>query len=72
MSGSKLKIAAFVGGTSPEREVSKFSGKAIYQAINSLGYKCVLIDPAYGTFQPDEEEKYFTKENYSEIKNENL
>jgi len=72
MSGSKLNIAVFVGGTSPEREVSKSSGKAIYQAINSLGYKCVLIDPAYGTFQPDEEEKYFAKEDFSEIKNENL
>jgi len=72
MSGSKLNIAVFVGGTSPEREVSKSSGKAIFEAINSLGYKCVLIDPAYGTFQPDEEEKYFAKEDFSEIKNENL
>jgi len=72
MSESKLNIAVFVGGTSPEREVSKSSGKAIYQAINSLGYKCVLIDPAYGTFQPDEEEKYFTIKDFSEIKNENL
>jgi len=72
MSESKLNIAVFVGGTSPEREVSKSSGKAIYRAINSLGYKCVLIDPAYGTFQPDEEEKYFTIKDFSEIKNENL
>ena len=72
MSGSKLNIAVFVGGTSPEREVSKSSGKAIYQAIISLGYKCVLIDPAYGTFQPETDEEFFSSKDFGEITNENL
>ena len=69
---SKINIAVFVGGTSPEREVSKSSGKAIYNAIKSLGYPCILIDPAYGTNQPDVKEKFFTKEDFTEVENENL
>lgn len=72
MSKTYIKIALFVGGNSPEREVSKSSGRAIYKAINSLGYSCKLIDPAYGTSQPLEEEKFFGKEDFTEIKNENL
>ncbi len=59
MSNSKINIAVFVGGTSPEREVSKASGKAINQALNSLGYNCTLIDPAYGTEQPETDERVF-------------
>jgi D-alanine-D-alanine ligase len=69
---TKINIAVFIGGTSPEREVSKSSGKAIFQAVKSLGHKCTLIDPAYGTDQPDTDELFFAKENFSEIKNENL
>lgn len=72
MSNTKLNIAVFIGGTSPEREVSKLSGEAIYNAIIELGYNCVLIDPAYGIDQPDEEKKYFSKDDYSDIKNENI
>ena len=72
MSDTKINVAVFVGGTSPEREVSKSSGKAIYKAIKELGYNCTLIDPAYGTDQPDKEEKFFSKDDYSDIKNENL
>jgi D-alanine-D-alanine ligase len=72
LSKSNIKIALFVGGSSPEREVSKSSGKAIYKAIKSLGYSCRLIDPAYGTSQPSEEERFFSKEDFAEIKNENL
>ena len=72
MSNSKINIALFVGGTSPEREVSKSSGKAIYKAINSLGYNCTLIDPAYGTEQPETDEGCFCAKDFGEIKNENL
>lgn len=72
MSDPKINIALFVGGTSPEREVSKSSGKAIYQAINSLGYNCTLIDPAYGTDQPEADEKFFSAKDFVEIANENL
>jgi D-alanine-D-alanine ligase len=68
----KINIAVFVGGTSPEREVSKSSGKAIYQALNSLGYNCTLIDPAYGSDQPKSEEEFFSAKDFGEIKNENL
>jgi len=69
---SKINIALFVGGTSPEREVSKSSGKAIYQALNSLGYNSTLIDPAYGTDQPKTDEEFFSAKDFGEIKNENL
>lgn len=71
MSNKKLKIALLVGGSSPEREVSKESSNSIAKAIKNLGHELVLIDPAYGTNQPVEEEKYFAKENYSEVKTEN-
>ena len=72
MLNPKINIAVFVGGTSPEREVSKSSGKAIYQALTSLGYNCTLIDPAYGTEQPETDEKFFSAKDFGEIKNENL
>ena len=68
----KINIAVFVGGTSPEREVSKSSGKAIYQALHSLGYNCTLIDPAYGINQPETDEEFFSAKDFGEIKNENL
>jgi D-alanine-D-alanine ligase len=68
----KINIVVFVGGTSPEREVSKSSGKAIYQALNSLGYNCTLIDPAYGTNQPKTDEEFFSAKDFGEITNENL
>jgi D-alanine-D-alanine ligase len=68
----KINIAVFVGGTSPEKEVSKSSGRAIYQALNSLGYNCTLIDPAYGTDQPETDEEFFSAKDFGEIKNENL
>jgi D-alanine-D-alanine ligase len=69
---SKINIALFVGGTSPEREVSKSSGKAIYHVLNSLGYNCTLIDPAYGTDQPKSDEDFFSAKDFGEITNENL
>jgi len=72
MNKSKIKIALFVGGISSERNVSKASGKAIYGAIKSLGYQCVLIDPAYGINQPKEDENYFDEKDYGEIKLDNF
>ena len=71
MNKKDLKIAIFVGGTSPEREVSKSSGKAIYEAIKSLGYKTVLIDPAYGTNQPEDDSLFFAEKDFAQISNEN-
>src|SRR5690606_12433059 len=67
----KLKVLLLLGGTSPEREVSKSTGKSVYQALVNLGYEVVLIDPAYGINQPLETEDYFSEEDFTEISNEN-
>ncbi len=66
------KIAVMLGGTSPEREVSKQSGKAIYNALLSLGYDVKLIDPAYGKNQPVNIEDYFAEKDYTGISNQNV
>ncbi len=68
---SNIKIALLLGGTSPEREVSKSSGKSIYWAVKNLGYNVVLIDPAYGEDQPEDENLFFDEKNYREISNRN-
>lgn len=68
---SKPKIALFAGGTSPEREVSKASGKAIYNALISLGYDTIAVDPAYGLKQPDKVEMIFDKKDAGETSNRN-
>ncbi len=71
MEKNKLNISLLVGGYSPEREVSKDSSRAIYNALINLGYNVKLIDPAYGKNQPNEIEDFFTKEDYSEISSGN-
>lgn len=71
MTNKKIKIALLLGGTSPERKVSKSTGSSIYKALRNLGYETVLIDPAYGTNQPKDTEAYFADEDFVEIKNEN-
>ena len=71
MSLTKPKIALFVGGTSPEREVSKDSGRAIYEALKSLNYPTIVIDPGYGLNQPVDAEKFFEKEDFGEVSNQN-
>jgi D-alanine-D-alanine ligase len=65
------KVLLLVGGTSPEREVSKSTGKSVYAALIDLGYQVVVIDPAYGINQPLEVEKYFEEKDFAEISNEN-
>lgn len=67
----KPVIALLVGGTSPERQVSKDTGKAIYSALINLDYKVILIDPAYGEDQPKDEEAFFAKDDYAPISNRN-
>ena len=67
----KLKVLLLLGGTSPEREVSKSTGKSIYTALINLGYEVVVIDPAYGINQPLEVEEYFDEKDYAELSNEN-
>ncbi len=68
---SKPAVALLLGGTSPEREVSKSSGLSIYKALKSLNYEVKLIDPAYGKNQPAREEDFFDSKDYSEISNRN-
>lgn len=67
----KLKVLLLVGGTSPEREVSKSTGKSIYQALQNLDYEIIVMDPSYGINQPFEVEDYFNENDYAEISNEN-
>lgn len=67
----QLKVLLLLGGTSPEREVSKSTGKSVYQAMQNLGYDVVVIDPAYGINQPFDVEDYFSKKDFSDISNEN-
>ncbi len=71
MPDKKLKVALLLGGTSPEREVSKSSAKSILQALNNLKYETVLIDPAYGKNQPKNADDFFAKKDYSELSNKN-
>ncbi len=71
MKKKDLTIAVLVGGTSPEREVSKDSSKAISKAVKDLGYNLKLIDPAYGLNQPENENLFFGQEDYSELSNRN-
>ena len=68
---SKPQVALLVGGTSPEREVSKMSGKGVLEALKSLQYPTIVIDPAYGLNQPKEEEKFFLEKDFSEVSNRN-
>jgi D-alanine-D-alanine ligase len=67
----KLKVLLLLGGTSPEREVSKSTGKSIYQALQNLNCDVIVIDPAYGINQPIDVEDYFNEKDYTEISKEN-
>lgn len=71
MDKKNINIAVIVGGTSPERAVSKQSGKSIYEAILKLGYNAKLVDPAYGTNQPGKEEDFFSDCEYGQLSNSN-
>jgi D-alanine-D-alanine ligase len=71
MSSTKPKIALLVGGISPEREVSKMSGKGILKALKKLEYPIIIVDPAYGLNQPEDEESFFSEKDHSNISNRN-
>ncbi len=43
-----MNIAVFMGGNSPERNVSLSSGKAVAEALTSNTHRVVCIDPALG------------------------
>jgi D-alanine-D-alanine ligase len=67
----KMKIALMFGGTSPEREVSKGTAASIFTALKALGHEVVLIDPAYGSKQPEKEEDFFSEKDYAPVSNRN-
>jgi len=71
MLNEKPKVALLVGGTSPERQVSKMSGKGILQALRTIQYPTIVIDPAYGLNQPKEEEQFFAEKDFAEVSNRN-
>ncbi len=68
---SNLHIILLVGGSSTERVISKRSSKSIYEALDKLGYKVTLIDPAYGKNQPDNSEKFFEEKDFFEVSEKN-
>ena len=43
-----MRIAVLYGGTSPEREVSLVSGRAVALALAERGHEVLLVDPALG------------------------
>ena len=43
MNNNEITVAILLGGTSPERAVSKQSGLAIYEAVKKLGYNAKII-----------------------------
>ncbi len=71
MDNSNITIALILGGFSPEREVSKSTGKSILAALRSMNYKVIAIDPAYGLNQPGNEEELFGPDNKELMSNKN-
>ena len=71
MLNKNIRIALLLGGTSPERHVSKATGASIYKALTNLGYETFLVNPAYGDKQSKNSGDYFKDEDYSGISNEN-
>ncbi|HVO73899.1 MAG TPA: D-alanine--D-alanine ligase [Ignavibacteriaceae bacterium] len=66
-----MKIALLVGGSSPEREISKRSGFAVYNALKEMEHEIIVIDPAYGRNQSDDISKYFEEKDFAGISNKN-
>ncbi|MDP4115122.1 MAG: D-alanine--D-alanine ligase [Bacteroidota bacterium] len=71
MTNKKLNIALLLGGTSPERSVSKASAASIYPVLKDLGHNVTLIDPAYGANQPKDEIDFFKEDDYTECTDRN-
>jgi len=71
MDNSKITVALILGGTSPEREVSKATGKSILAALRTLNYTVKPFDPAYGLNQPANEEELFGPDKPELMSNKN-
>jgi D-alanine-D-alanine ligase len=62
-----LRIVLLAGGSSPEREISLRSGKAVYRALLELNHEVFLIDPALGKNQPQSPEEFFNPSLHKEL-----
>lgn len=71
MSNKDINVALLVGGISPEREVSKATGKSVLKALRELGYSVRVIDPAFGLNQPKDESAFFHEKDFTDISNRN-
>lgn len=71
MNNNEFTIAVILGGNSPERPVSKQSGKSLYKAVKNLNYNVKIVDPAYGINQPKNNEEYFSDCDCGVLSNEN-
>lgn len=63
---NNITVALLLGGISPEKEVSKSTGKSILKSLYDLGYKVKVINPSYGLNQPKEESKFFEEKEFTE------
>ena len=71
MRNEKINIVVLLGGISPERKISKESGKNIYSSLARLNYNVKLIDPGYGFNQPKNTDDYFNTDDFSEVSSKN-
>ncbi len=60
-SNKEINVGLILGGISGERPVSLETGKAVYDALLSLGFNVKLIDPALGKNQYEITEHYWGK-----------
>ncbi|GAB4291755.1 MAG: D-alanine--D-alanine ligase [Ignavibacteriaceae bacterium] len=68
---NNIRVALLLGGTSPEREVSIDTAHSVYEALKKLNYRTILIDPAYGKNQPQQDSEFFSKKPLKNISNKN-
>lgn len=56
-----MNITVLTGGTSAERNVALATGKAIAKALRDDGNNVKVVDPIYGSAQPEEEQIFLDK-----------
>lgn len=61
-----MKIVVLAGGTSTERDVSLVTGSMIYKALVQNGHQVVLLDLYLGYDEPDYEDIFAIKKDWSE------
>lgn len=68
---SEINIVLLAGGASAERPVSKSSSLGMYKALLDAGYTVTVIDPAYGTYQPNKVEDFFAESDSAPVSSQN-